>query len=378
MRIKPFALERYFAKHEFSVKHLLCSSDCDGMPMAELLDLANKAARAMWDNLALGYTESRGLPELRFEIAKLYTGIEADSVLVVAPEEGIFLTMNTLLEAGDNIVCASPGYQSLYEIAASIGCTVTKWEPNEADGWRFDPGDLRKSLTNKTKLVAVNFPHNPSGSLPSRQDFNEIINIVQENDLHLFSDEMYRHLEYDSSNRLPSATEVYDGALSLFGMSKTFGLAGLRIGWIIAKDADTLKKVASLKDYTTICPPAPSEILALIALQAKEKIIENNLKLIQQNLELADDFFEKYRHIFSWQRPAAGTIAFPKLLGNRSASKFCKRLIDEAELLLLPATVYDYGDSHIRFGFGRHSLPEALANLDQWLEHNKFDRKNSR
>ena len=325
----------------------------------------------MWDGLALGYTESQGLPKLRDEIAGLHTGIDPDNVLVVTPEEGIFLTMNALLEPGDNIICTSPGYQSLYEIATSIGCSVTKWEPNEADGWRFNPDDLRKNLTKKTKLVVANFPHNPTGYLPSREDFDQVIEIVRENNLKLFSDEMYRYLEYDSTSQLPSASEVYDGAISLFGMSKTFGLAGLRIGWLVIRDDAVLRKIALLKDYTTICPPAPSEILSLIALRAKEEIIANNLGLIQKNLQLLDAFFEKYPKTFSWQRPAAGTIAFPRLLGNRSATELCERLVSEAELLLLPATVYGYNDSHLRFGFGRRNMPLALRRLDQWLEQNE-------
>ena len=364
MRIKPFALERYFAKYEFSVRHLLCCSDCDGMPMAKLLDLADEETRAMWDGLAPGYTESQGLPRLRDEIAELHTGINPDNVLVVAPEEGVFLTMNALLEPGDNIICTSPGYQSLYEIAASIGCSVTRWQPNETDGWRFNPDDLKKSLTKKTKLVVANFPHNPTGWLPSREDFDQIIEIVRENNLGLFSDEMYRYLEYDSSNRLPSASEVYSGAISLFGMSKTFGLAGLRIGWLVTKDDAALKKISLLKDYTTICPPAPSEILSLIALRARQEIIANNLGLIQKNLQALDAFFEKYPRVFSWQRPAAGTIAFPRLLSDGSAAELCQRLAAEAVLLFLPATMYDYDDSHLRFGFGRQDMPAALARLD--------------
>ena len=372
MRIKPFELERYFAKYEFSVKHILCSSDCDGMPIAELLNLADQETKEMWDNLALGYTESQGLPELRNEIAKLYEGIEANDVLVLAPEEGIFLTMNALLEPDDNIICTAPGYQPLYEIATSIGCSVTNWEPDESNGWEFNADDLKKNLTSKTKLIVVNFPHNPTGSLPSRESLDEIVKIARENSLHLFSDEMYRYLEYNPAERLPSASEVYDDAISLSGMSKVFGLAGLRIGWVVAKNADVLRSIASLKDYTTICPPAPSEVLALIGLRAKEEIIESNLGLIQKNLRLADSFFEKYKGVFDWQRPTAGTIAFPRLLGKGSAEQFCECLVKEAEVLLLPATVYGYGDSHLRFGFGRSNMPEALASLDRWLEQNRY------
>ena len=372
VRIKPFLLERYFAKYEFAVKHLLCSSDCDGMPMAELLGQADKEAKEMWGNLSLGYTESRGLPELRSEIAKLYDGVRANDVLVAAPEEAIFLTMNALLEPGDNVICTAPGYQSLYEIATAIGCTVTKWEPDETAGWRFDPNYLRDNLQEETKLVVINFPHNPTGSLPSREDFDEIVKVVRDNGLYLFSDEMYRLLEFDPADKLPSAVDVYKDAVALSGMSKVFGLAGLRIGWIATKNAGVIERIAMLKDYTTICSSAPSEVLALIGLRAKEKIIKDNLELIQRNLRLADDFFEKYKETFSWQRPTAGTIALPRLLSDNSSARFCEQIVNETEILLLPATIYGYGDSHLRFGFGRRDMPEALAGLDQWLKKSGY------
>ena len=340
--------------------------------MVELLALAHQDTKKLWQNLTLGYTESQGLPKLRQEIAKLYDGTDRSKVLVTAPEEGIFLTMNALLEPGDHIVCTAPGYQSLHEIATSIGCSVSKWQPDETAGWRFDPEDLKSSLQKKTKLIVINFPHNPTGYLPSREDFDEIVKIARDNNLYLFSDEMYRLLEFDQNDRLPSAVEVYENALTLSGMSKVFGLAGLRIGWIASKNATLLKKIASLKDYTTICSSAPSEVLALIALQAKEQIIETNLKLIKKNLQLADRFFNKYPQTFSWQRPAAGTIALPKLLAGGSSERFCERLVTETEILLLPATVYNYNDTHFRFGFGRKDMPEAIDKLDQWLSASDF------
>src|ERR1700721_2907800 len=121
MKIKPFELERYFAKYEFSVKYLLSGSDCDGMPMEELLDLAEPDLKDLWSNLALGYTESQGLPLLRSEAASLYEKVAADNILIAAPEECIYLTMNAILEQGDNVICTFPGYQSLYAIAESLG-----------------------------------------------------------------------------------------------------------------------------------------------------------------------------------------------------------------------------------------------------------------
>ena len=142
MNLHPFKLERYFARYEFAVKDLLSSSDCDGLPQADLIAHADAESRALWDSLTLGYTESRGLPLLRQEIAGLYDGLDAEHVLVCAPEEGIFLALNAALNPGDHVICAFPGYQSLYEIANGLGCEVTRWLPDEANGWRFDPAQI--------------------------------------------------------------------------------------------------------------------------------------------------------------------------------------------------------------------------------------------
>ena len=134
----PFALERYFALHEFSARYLLCASDCQGPAMAELVAGADEALHARWEDLRLGYTESQGLPDLRSEIATLYGRVGADDVVIAAPEEALFLTMHALLSPGDHVVCTFPGYQSLYELARSIGCRVDLWEPEEGQEWHFD------------------------------------------------------------------------------------------------------------------------------------------------------------------------------------------------------------------------------------------------
>ncbi len=144
MKIKPFKLERYFAEYEFSVKYLLSSSDCDGLKQAELLKLADTETRKLWDNLTLGYTESLGHPLLREEVAGMYQGISVNDCLIITPEEGIFIAMNAILGKGDHVICTFPGYQSLYQIAESIGCEITKWKPEEENGWRFDPDFLEQ------------------------------------------------------------------------------------------------------------------------------------------------------------------------------------------------------------------------------------------
>jgi aspartate/methionine/tyrosine aminotransferase len=308
-----------------------------------------------------------GLPLLREEVSKLYEGVRSDEILIITPEEGIFIALNTILEKGDHVVCTFPGYQSLYEIAKGLDCEVTEWRPNESNGWRFDPEALEGHIKSNTKLLIVNFPHNPTGYLPSKEDFRKILEIAKKHNLYVFSDEMYRFLEYRTESRLPSACEIYDKAITLFGMSKTFGLAGVRIGWLITKDKDLYEKMATFKDYTTICSSAPSEILSLIVLRNKETIISRHLKRIERNLALLDSFFTKYKHLFSWVRPQAGTIGFPKINFAQSSYDFCEAVVKDSGIMVLPSTVYDYDDKHFRVGFGRENMPEALSKFEEYI-----------
>jgi aspartate/methionine/tyrosine aminotransferase len=369
---KPFALERYFAEYEFSVKYLLSSSDCQGLPMKAVLDLADDETRALWDGLSLGYTEEPGLPALRAEAAATYKGIVADEILTGAPEELIFIAMNCLLQPGDHVVCTFPGYQSLYELAETIGCRVTRWEPNEDAGWHFDPRDLRTMVRPETRLMVVNFPHNPTGSLPSQAEFEEIVGIAAERGITLFSDEMYRSLELDPAERLPAACELYEGAISLTGMSKVYGMAGTRMGWLVVRDPRRYAELLAFKDYTTICSSAPSEILTLIALRARDAIIAAHRRRVEINLAALDAFLAQWSGLFRWVRPRAGTIGLARLREGMSAAAFCARVVHEAGIMVLPSTTFDFGDSHVRVGFGRENLPEVLSVLDGYLRDAGF------
>jgi len=368
MKIQPFELERYFAKYEFAVKYLLSSSDCDGLGQKELLNLADDETRELWENLKLGYTESLGLPLLRKEITNLYKDIAQDDVLVVTPEEGIFITLNCILDKKDHVIVTFPGYQSLYEVAKSLGCEITYWKPDENTGWKFDIEFLKKSIKSNTKLIVFNFPHNPTGYLPSRSDFQEIIDLAQQKGIYVLSDEMYRYLEFQQEDKLPSACELYDRAISLFGMSKTFGMAGVRIGWLATKNKELYSQLATFKDYTTICSSAPSEILSLIALRNRDKIISNHLTRIKRNINILDKFFVNNSKLFSWVKPKGGTICFPRLLTNQNSFDFCETVVKEAGIMLLPSTVYDYDDNHFRVGFGRENMPEVLTKFDEYVK----------
>ena len=369
MQIPAFKLERYFARHEFSAPYLLCCSDCESFSVGEILEMEPGAAEKLND-LQLGYTESKGGPSLRKEIALLYDRIDPDQVLVhTGAEEAIFIFMNVALGKGDHVIVHWPCYQSLGDVAKSIGCDVTRWETREENRWELDIDFLKDHIRKNTKAVVINCPHNPTGYIMPEDYSHEVSRLSQEHGFIIFSDEVYRFLEYDERDRLPSLCDVNDRAVSLGVMSKTFGLPGLRIGWIATKNKAIYNRMACFKDYTTICNSAPGEFLSSLSLKYKEQLLNRNRGIIAGNLELLNRFFEKHRDIFNWQMPKAGPIAFPSLKGQESAEEFCENLVREAGVLLIPGTLY--GPAYMknfRIGFGRKNLPECLRQLERYLD----------
>jgi aspartate/methionine/tyrosine aminotransferase len=370
MHIADFALERYFARWEFAVDHLLCASDVQGYPMAELLALADDDTRRMWDGLTLGYTESTGHPLLRAEIASLYEDLEPDDVLVFAgAEEAIFCLANVLLGPGDHAVVTWPGYQSLYEVARATGADVTFHELREEHGWAIDIDLLRSQVTPSTRLVVVNAPHNPTGMQPDRATFDDLVALAEEVGAHLLVDEVYRFLEFDGVERLPAGADASPRGISLGVMSKSFAMAGLRIGWLATRDRDVLERCARFKDYTTICSSAPSEVLALIGLRARATVLARSRSIVADNLVALDTFFDAWSDRFTWVRPRAGSVGFPRLtVPGVSIDDWAAGLVEAEGVLLLPGSQFDYGGNHFRLGFGRADLPIALERLERHAE----------
>jgi aspartate/methionine/tyrosine aminotransferase len=367
MRLNPFKLERYFARYEFKARYLLGSSDCESLTVGELLALepmADRRFHAHW----LGYTESPGAPGLRREISRIYTAIQPEQVLVFSgAEEAIFLLMHAALAAGDHVIVHWPCYQSLSEIAAGLGCEMSLWRARPENNWALDLDELERAIRPNTRLIVVNTPHNPTGYLMSQPDFRRLNQIAQQHGVRLFSDEVYRESEHDPSLRLPAACDLSESAVSLGVTSKTYGLPGLRIGWIATRDAELCRRMAALKDYTTICNSAPSEFLAELALRHREELAERSRRTILKNLTVLDEFFTRHTQVFVWQRPQAGPIAFPRLLGE-DVEDFCRRLVEQAGVMLLPGTLYDHPGNHFRIGFGRKNLPEAVERLEEFLK----------
>lgn len=369
MRIEDFELERFFARHEFAVRHLLCASDVEGWPMGELLALADAETSELWRDLRLGYAEAPGHPLLRREIAALYESITPDDVLVFSgAEEAIFVTANVLLGPGDHAIVAWPAYQSLHEVARATGADVTLHELRPENGWAIDLDVLRAQVTARTRLIVVNVPHNPTGSVPDAATYRAISDIAADAGATLLSDEVYRFLEHDRTDRLPAGADLGPHAVSVGVMSKSFALAGLRIGWLATRNARLLDRAARFKDYTTICASAPAEILALVALRAGDRVLARSRAIVDANLAILDDFFLRRPTQFAWTRPQGGPVGFPELRSPVLVDRFAQDLLEAEGVLIAPGSIFGHPGNRFRMGFGRTDLPAALAGLDAFAD----------
>lgn len=369
MKIPPFVTEQFFAEYEFTTPHLLCASDCETLSVAELLDMAG-VPLADLGRLTLGYTESQGHPRLRAALAADYASATADDIVVLGtPIEGIYLAARTLLAPGDEVVVLTPAYDALINLFEHVAGAenVKKWAfTPTSTGWALDLDALRRLLTPRTKLLVVNFPHNPTGYLPTPAQLDDLVAVVEQHGLWLFYDEMYRGLEHGDTPPIPSAADLTPRAVVLSGLSKTYGLPGLRTGWLVVQDAALRADIINWKYYTSICPPAPSEFLALAAWQARAPLRERSIAQIAHNLALAAPFFARWPRLFTWRPPMAGSVALVEM-HIPSVADFAARLAADAGVLLLPATSLGSDDHHARFGFGRAGFGAALAQLEAYL-----------
>ncbi|MFI9159697.1 aminotransferase class I/II-fold pyridoxal phosphate-dependent enzyme [Kitasatospora aureofaciens] len=371
-RLPDFRLETYFTRWEFTARHHLTASDSQTMTMAELLALAGPEDREAWDNLALGYTETFGDPGLRQAIAGMYEQVGADDVICFGgAQEGINLAMQVLLEPGDHAVVLTPNYQSAETIPLSL-CEVTGVALDERQDWALDLDAVEAALRPNTKVLSVNFPNNPTGTLIPAADFARLAGLCEERGIRLFSDEVYRGLEREPDRALPQAADLSTTALSLNVTSKSLGLPGLRIGWIACRDRELRARMERAKHYTTICNSAPSEVLARIAITARERILARNRGIIAENLPAFDAFFAEFPELFEWRAPQGGCVAYPRYLGPDGVEDFCTALVEQAGVLLMPASMFRSDltptpTDRFRIGVGRRDPGPALDAFADWL-----------
>jgi aspartate/methionine/tyrosine aminotransferase len=369
---RDFALEVFFSKWEFAAKYHLTASDAESLSLKELLALASPADRERFEGLHLGYTQTFGAPTLREAIAATYDSIAAKDVLCFAgAEEAIYIAMQVLLTPDDHCIVITPNYQAAETLPLAI-CAVSGVPLDEDNGWSLDVDRIKAALRPNTKLISVNFPNNPTGAIASKAAFAELVQLCRSRGVWLFNDEVYRLVERSPELRLPQVVDCYERGVSLNVMSKSYGLPGLRIGWLACRDPAVLLQFERYKHFLSICNSAPSEVLAEIALKARETILDRNRGIVQKNIGMLNEFFAEFPTLFDWREPDGSCVAFVRYKGADGVENFTRELVEEVGVLLLPSSVYrsELGpvpQDRFRIGFGRSAMDIGLSVMREWL-----------
>ena len=367
--LPDFRLETHFSKWEFKARYHLTASDAESLPLNELLAMASPQEREDFESMWLGYTETYGAPELRETIASLYAQRNADEILCFAgASEGIFAANSVILDKDSHAIVVTPNYQSHESMPAAI-CSATGVPLDSDDGWTLDIDRVAAAVQANTKLITINFPHNPTGTILSSDRYQALIDLSRKHGIYILHDEIFNGLGPSGAQHLPHIADVYERGLSLNVMSKAYGLPGLRIGWIACADTVVLSKMERLKHYLSICNSGPSEKLANVALKNRDKLLTRNCSIIDQNLPKWDAFFARYPQLFEWSHPDGSCMAFPRYKGEDGVEQFCQSLVEQSGVLFLPSTIYSSDlsatpNDRFRLGFGRIGLDEGLAALD--------------
>ena len=370
--IEEFRLVRYLSQWEHVVRYPLSSSFPESLTVDDLLRHASDEDRDALFRTPLDYRPIRGGQRLRRAIAATYESLTPEDVVAFAgADEAINAAFQALLAPGDHAITVVPGYQSLESLPASM-CDVTAVPLDPTRNWFLDPDRVRAAIRPNTRVLVLNTPHNPTGTLLSAEVFGALVALCRQHGLWLLSDEVYRGLEYDAELRLPQAADIYERGISLNVMSKAYGLPGLRIGWLATADAAVLERFERAKQYLSICTANMSETLSAVALDARDSILDAVLGLARSNLARLDAVLTAHPDRFDWTPPEAGVLAFPRYRHREGAEAFAARLVRETGVLVVPSTVYESalaqvpGD-YLRIGFGRRSIESALDRFGPWL-----------
>jgi aspartate/methionine/tyrosine aminotransferase len=374
--LPDFRLETHFSKWEFKARYHMTASDAESMSLPDLLAMASPEDRAGFENMWLGYTETYGAPDLREAIAGTFMRQSADDILCFAgASEGIFAANTVLLEKDSHAIVVTPNYQSHETMPIAI-CEATGVPLDPNDNWSLDINRIAAAIRPNTKLVTINFPHNPTGAILPLERYRALIALCRTHGIYILHDEIFNGLGASDAEHLPYIADEYERGLSLGVMSKSYGLPGLRVGWIACQDREVLSKMERLKHYLSICNSGPSERLTMIALNNREKILARNCAIVDENLPKWDAFFARHSDLFEWQRPDGACMGFPRYKGSDGVEAFCASLVEESGVLFLPSTIYssELGPTptdRFRLGFGRRNLDEGIAALDAHLMKNK-------
>jgi aspartate/methionine/tyrosine aminotransferase len=372
---EPFALGRFLTDWRHAIRYDLTASECASIPLADLLALARSEDANRWETLTLDYPDHRGAAYLRDSIAARYAGkTEAHVVCAAGAQEAIACLARAVLTPADHAVIILPIYQPsehiITELCAATGVAL------QAPDWRLDLDRVAAAIRPNTRLILMNFPNSPTGATLDRATLDGLIGLCRRHGLWLVNDEVYRGTEPDAARRMPPIAELYERGISINAVSKSFGLPGLRVGWLVSADPAIVPGVMLRKSHLSASLAAPSEVLAQIALTHENFLIARNLRIAAANRRHFDDFVARQPDQFENLYQAQTVWAFPRYLGPEGADRFATRLAQDAGVLLLPSSLWHSPlaatpAEHLRIGLSRGDIRPALAAIERQLDHTR-------
>ena len=369
MKIRPFGVEEWMNTYENDAVANIAETCVDSLTVEALLDLSGRKEPLLEQirSLRLSYGDIPGSDRLRDLVAGLYARQSRDNVLIMnGGAAANFLSLYTLVEAGDEVVSVWPTYQQLTSIPESFGATV-KLLPLEPEGaFLPDVERLKALVSEKTRLICINNPNNPTGALMERPLLEAVVDVARSVGAWIHCDEVYRGLVHEPGLEIPSVADLYEKGISTGSLSKTYSLAGLRLGWIVGP-ADFIARCFSRRDYTTISCGRIDDLLGSVALEAREALLERNLSIVRRSAAVLREWVDGEARL-DWVPPKAGTTAFIRYDYDLPSEVFCRRLFEGDGTFIVPGSAFDR-DRWFRIGYAfdpvmlRHGLDRISAFL---------------
>lgn len=368
VEIAPFGVEAWLNKWEKSAQYDISQSTIASLTMNELLNLDGhngKEFYQMLDRQKMNYGWIEGSPEFKHEVAKLYDHVDSDNILQTNGATGAnLLALYALVKSGDHVISEYPSYQQLYDIPRSLGADVDLWKIHEADQWYPDIEELKQLIRPDTKLICLNNANNPTGTILSRTFLEQVVDIAKSVGAYVLVDEVYLPLNHPE--RFTSIVDLYDKGIATNSLSKTYSMPGIRIGWTAtnAQLADLFRK---FRDYTMICGGVFNDQAATYVLRHRDQVLARNRKLVLGNLAIYRDWIA-HEERASVVMPEAVSTSFPKLDVPVDIRSFCRSLLHDEGVLLVPGDAFDT-PAHVRLGYcaPEATLRAGLTRLSKYL-----------
>ncbi|NOH82186.1 aminotransferase [Vibrio sp. 03-59-1] len=369
MKIKEFGVEIWMNEYENSCLYNLAETCVESLTVEQLLDMAGKRETILNELLPmkLTYGAIEGSDRLRNNITEIYQNQQKENILITHGAIGAnALIHQTLVEPGDRVVSVLPTYQQHYSIPESFGADVQIVKLKEENNFLPDLEELQKLTNSNTRLITINNPNNPTGALMDETFLKQVVDIARACDAYLLCDEVYRGTDASGDGFTASIADLYEKGISTASMSKSFSLAGLRLGWIAAP-TDVIHAVTIHRDYNTISVGMLDDHFACIALECKEQILERSRSICQANREVLDAWISN-EPLISYVKPQSGTVALLKYDLDMSSREFCVRLLESKGVMFTPGSVLEM-EGYVRIGYANNPqvLKDGLQKTSEFL-----------